>query len=544
MVAAALVVALSAAGMAGCRPAAQPRDYFVMYINEPTYIDPFNAQESEGVQVVYDTFDSLVDFNPITSELEPMAAESWESSKDFMTWTFKLRAGAKFHNGRDVKAEDFIYAWNRIASPADKTVPVPSEIAYHLAPIDGFEASQADTKTVVPLKGLKALDDTTLEVKLAYAFPDFIYVVGHPALAPVPKEEVEKDPKAFTEKPVGNGPFMLTEPWKHNQYIKTARFDGYWGDKAKVTGVTYKIFKDPDTAFLEFRAGKVDFTKEIPTGQIKSTEKEFGTSSDGYTAAPGQSTLLGGEASVYFLNANNKDRLLSNPKLRAAISLAVNRQNICDTVWEGTRKPATGFVPPGIVGFKPDQGKYCKYDPTEAKKLLAEAGYPDGKGLPPIDLSYNSDGDHAPTMQAVQANLKEIGIESKLSGMEWAQFVDYRQAGKHQLARDGWLSDYPIADNMLYPLFISTNAGTDNTSFYANPRFDTLVKDARKVADVNGRVAKYQEAERVMLDDAGCIPLMFYSHHSVAQKYVTGLVHSPMDLVRSNTISFTEKPKL
>jgi len=496
------------------------------YIANPAYIDPYNAQESQGVHVVANVFDSLVDFDPLTSKLVPAVAESWEHNNDFTVWTFKLRKGTKFHNGREVKAQDFVYAWNRIASP--KTDP-PSDIAYHLAPVEGFDEVQAGKAET--MSGVKAVDDYTLEVKLKYGFPDFIYVVGHPALAPVPKEEVEKDPKAFALKPIGNGPFMMAEPWKKDQYIKVKRFDDYYGTKPYLDGVEFKIFKDEQTAFLEFQAGKLDYHDSIPAGQVQAAIKKWGESKDGYTVEPGKQVLLGGEMATYYLNLNNQDKYLKNTKLRAAISLAINREAIVKTIFEGTRKPATGLVPPGTVGFLPDQGKYCRYDLEEAKKLLAEAGYPEGKGLPPLELSFNAGSGHEDIMQAVQANLKDIGINVNLKGMEWAQFLDYRQKGKHQIARDGWIMDYPIMDNMLYPLFYSKNIGMDNTSRYSNPEVDRLLDEARKEPDENKRISLYQQVEKLILDDAAVVPVVFYSHRAVAQKWVRGLVYSPMGLI-------------
>lgn len=527
-----LIAALVAGGCAQKKEAAKKEEgpkkggILTFYISNPAFIDPYNAQESEGVQVVSNVFDSLVDFDPLTSKLVPAVAESWEANADFTVWTFKLRKGTKFHNGREVKAEDFVYAWNRIASP--KTDP-PSDVSYHLMPVKGFDEVQEGKAET--MSGLRAVDDYTLEVTLKYGFPDFVYVVGHPALAPVPKEEVEKDPKAFALKPIGNGPFMMAEPWKADQYIKLKRFDDYYGEKPYLDGVEFKIFKDEQTAFLEFQAGKLDFSDNIPAGQIKASIDKWGESKDGYTAEPGKQVLLGIEMATYYLNLNNQNQYLKNPKLRAAISLAINREAIAKTIYEGARKPATGLIPPGTVGFLPDQGKYSRYDLEEAKKLLAEAGYPNGKGLPEFELTFNTGAGHEDVMQAVQANLKDIGINVKLKGMEWAQFIDYRQNGKHQIARDGWIMDYPIMDNMLYPLFYSKNIGMDNTSRYSNPEVDKLLDQARKEADENKRIELYQQIERLILDDAAVVPVVFYAHRAVAQKWVRGLVYSPMGLV-------------
>jgi len=506
---------------------------FTYYIDEPAFIDPYNAQETEGVQIVANTFDGLVDFDPVTSEIKPAVAEKWKPNDDATVWTFTLRKGTKFHNGREVTAADFKYAWERIANP--KTDP-PSDISYHLSPIQGFDEMQEGKAT--ELSGVKAPDKYTLEVTLKYPFADFEFVVGHPALAPVPKEEVEKDPKAFMEKPVGNGPFMMAEPWKHDEFVRVVRFDDYYGKKALLDEVVFKIFKDEETAFLEFQAGNVDFA-EVPSGQIEATAKKFGKGK--YEATPGKDLLLGEETATYYLNCNNENPILKNPDVRRAISLAINREAIAKTVYEGTRKPATGLVPPGVVGFRKNAGKYVKYDPEEAKKLLEKAGYPGGQGLPTLKLSFNSGAGHETVMQTVQANLKDIGINVELQGMEWAQFVDFRQNGKHELARDGWVFDYPIIDNMLFPLFHSKNIGKDNTSRYSNPEVDKAILDARAETDDEKRVELYQKAERLILEDAGAVPIVFYAHRNVAQEWVRGLVFSPLYLAHMENVWLAKK---
>lgn len=538
------VLAVALLLVVGCRPRRveekkppvtekpKPGGVFTYYIDEPAFIDPYNAQETEGVQIVANTFDGLVDFDPLTSKIRPAVAEKWEPNEDATVWTFTLKKNTKFHNGREVTAADFKYAWERIANP--KTDP-PSDISYHLSPIKGYDEMQEGTAT--ELAGVRVVDNYTLEVTLQYPFADFEFVVGHPALAPVPKEEIEKDPKAFMEKPVGNGPFMMAEPWKHDESVRVVRFDDYYGKKALLDEVVFKIFKDEETAFLEFQAGNVDFA-EVPSGQIQATAKEFGKGK--YEAGPGKDLLLGEETATYYINANNENPLLKNADLRRAISLAINRDAIAKTVYEGTRKPATGLVPPGVVGFRKNAGLYSKYDPEEAKEFLEKAGYPNGQGLPTIKLSFNSGAGHEPVMQAVQANLKDIGVNVELQGTEWAQFLDFRQNGRHELARDGWVFDYPIIDNMLFPLFFSKNIGKDNTSRYNNPEVDKAILDARAETDDEERVKLYQKAERLILEDAGAIPIVFYAHRNVAQKRVRGLVFSPLYLAHLENVWLAE----
>jgi len=491
---------------------------FNFYINEPAYIDPVNLQESEGTQVGQVLFDSLVAFDPITSEVKPAAAETWESNDDATVWTFNLVKGAKFHDGSDVTAEDFKYAWERICNPENE-----SEISYHLSAVKGYDEMQEGSAT--ELEGVKVIDDYTLEVTLNYGFADFEYVVGHPALAPVPAEAVEAGD--FGEMPIGNGPFKMSEPWAHDQYIKVEKFDDYYGDAPYIDAIEFKIFADEDTAFLEFQAGNVDFTS-IPSGQIKSTIDQYGESPDGYTLNPGEQVSLGTELATYFLLMNNEDEVLSDPVVRAALSLAIDRQAICTTVFEDTREPATGIAPKGIFGFQENGFEYARYDVEEAKKLLAEAGYPDGEGFPKIKLEFNSGAGHEDIMQLVQSDLAAIGIESELVGTEWAQYLDKLDAKDYQIGRLGWIADYPIMDNFLYPLF-KTGSG-DNYSGYSNPEVDAKLEEARTTVDDDQRIELYREIEQMVGEDTPLMPLMFYRHRHVASDRVMDGVYSATGL--------------
>jgi peptide/nickel transport system substrate-binding protein/oligopeptide transport system substrate-binding protein len=530
----ALALALSALGMVGCAKKDEGTDpgtdnggvqkggTFNFYISEPAFIDPVNLQESEGTQVGQALFDSLVTFDPLTSEVKPAAAEKWESNADATVWTFMLVKGAKFHDGTEVKAADFKYAWERICNPANE-----SEIAYHLGAVKGYDEMQADPPTATELSGVKVVDDYTLEVTLNYAFADFEYVVGHPALAPVPKAAVEADAKAFADMPIGNGPFKMTEPWAHDQYIKVAANTEYYGTPPNIDAIDFKILADQDTAFLEFEAGNVDFVP-IPSGQIQATVDKYGESPDGYSVNPGEQVTLGTELATYFLLVNNTDPALKDPKVRAALSLAVNRQQICDKVFEGTRVPATGIVPQGIVGFQEGGFEYAKYDVEAAKKMLADAGFADGAGFPTIKLEYNTGSGHEDILQLVKEDFKAIGVESELAGTEWAQYLDKLGAKSYQVGRLGWIADYPIMDNFLYPLFL-TGSG-DNYSFYSNPEVDKMLEDARRTVDDAARVKLYQDIEKKIGMDAPLIPVMYYRHTRVASDRIMDGVYSPNGL--------------
>jgi oligopeptide transport system substrate-binding protein len=536
----ALLLALSLVvgiGLAGCKPTTEGGQTteeavkggtLTFHISEPAYIDPYNAAESEGIMVDAELFDGLVDFDPLTSKIVPAVAEKWESA-DGSKWTFHLKKGTKFHNGREVTAADFKYAWERVCNPEMK-----SDVSYHLSAVKGFDEMQAGTAK--ELAGVVAKDDQTLEVTLTYPFADFEYVVGHPALSPVPKEEVEKDPKAFLEKPIGNGPFMMTEPWAHQQSIKTKAFADYYGAKPNVDGVTFKIFKDDESAYTDFKQGNLDFCT-IPVGQIKAAQAAYGTSPDGYTMNPGKQVILGSELSTYYIWMNCKDQYLKNDKLRKAISLALNRQAICDVVYEGTRLPATGPVPEGIVGYQKDSWPYNKYDVKAAEKMLADAGYPGGAGLPELSLAFNTGRGHEKVMAMIQADLAKIGVKVKVDGKPWETYSSewmkvkdgqFLSTDPHQLMRLGWLADYPIMDNFLYPMFDSKSG--DNKSLYVNPEVDKLLVAARSETDGEKRIKLYQEIDKKVGADQPMVGLVNYRHIRVGSDRVHNLVFSAMGI--------------
>lgn len=496
------------------------------YIGEPAYIDPYNTQESEGTEVEQTLFDSLTRVDPLDpTKLGPAAAESWSSNADATVWTFKLNKNDKFSDGTPVTAKDFIYAWTRIVDPNTINTLTkkadPSIIGYHLAFVKGYDDLVAGkTKE---LTGLKAVDDLTFEVTLAKAFADFPYVVAHPALAPVPQALVEGGVDfngtkvAFGDMPVGNGPFMMSEPWSHNQAIKVKANTNYYGTKPLLAAVEFKIYKDTEAAYTDFLAGNLDFSP-IGAGQIKAAQSTYGTSDNGYTVNPGKQVVLGAENAIYYIIYNMADPTFKNPAIRKAISLGVNRQAICDTVFEGTREPADNIIPPGIAGYEKGAWVDSKYDLAAAQKVLTDAGFPGGKGIPAIKLSFNSGAGHEKIMELVQSDLAKLGIKATFNSAEFPVYLKQLDAGKFQIGRLGWIADYPITDNFLYPIFQSKSG--DNKSKYVNPAVDKALDEARKIIDPAARIAAYQAINKTVQADNPVMPVMFYKHTRVGSKRI------------------------
>lgn len=484
---------------------------FKYYITDPVAIDPYNLQESEGTQVGHVLFDSLVEWDWDKSDVKAKAAESWEINDDNTVFTFHLK-DAKFHNGDPVTAESFKRGWQRLVDPSMAT---PSEIGYHLSPVVGYdEMAQGSAKEI---SGLTCPDDKTFVVTLSAPMADFLAVCCHPGLAPVPQAAID-DPDSFLLAPIGNGPFMMDGKWESGQYINVKRFEDYYGDKPALDAINFSIQKDPKTAYSELEAGNMDFC-QIPTGRIQELSEKFGKSVDGYTISPSRQALLGAEASVYFLAVNLEDETMANKDLRHAMSLAINRQNIVDTLFESGREPADNVFPP-IIDKKGGSWEFAEYDPEKAKQIIDEKGLAGTT----VKLSYNSGGGHEDIMSCIQADLQTVGLTVEQDTKEWAAYLQGLTDGSFQLGRMGWIADYPTLDNFIYPNFYST--ADNNFSRYNNPEVDAAIDAARAIADEDERKDAYRKINQMVADDMPIIPIMFYAHQHVASDRVNELYYN------------------
>lgn len=484
---------------------------FKYYISDPVAIDHYNLQESEGTQVGHVLFDSLVEWDWDKGDVKAKAAESWEINDDNTVFTFHLK-DAKFHNGDPVTSESFKRGWQRLV---DTTMTTPGEIGYHLAPVVGYDEMAAGEAT--ELTGLTCPDDKTFVVTLKEPMADFLAVCCHPGLAPAPQAAID-DAANYLLAPIGNGPFMMDGKWESGQYINVKRFDDYYGDKPALDAINFSIQKDPKTAYSELEAGNMDFC-QIPTGRFAELTEKYGSSVDGYTISPSRQTLAGAEASVYYLAVNLEDETMANKDLRHAIGLAINRQNIVDTLFEGVREPADNVFPP-IIDKKGGSWEYAKYDPEAAKKIIDEKGLAGTT----IKLSYNSGGGHEDIMSCIQADLIAVGLNVEQDTKEWAAYLQGLTDGDFQMGRMGWIADYPTLDNFIFPNFYST--ADNNYSRYNNPEFDAAIDDARKIADEDERKDAYRKINQMVADDMPIIPIMFYAHQHVASDRVNELYYN------------------
>lgn len=503
------------------------------YISNPDCIDHYNLNEDQGTQVGYMLFDSLTDYDFKTESLVPNAAESWESNDDATQFTFHLRQGATFHNGDPVTSESFKRGWTRVVSPT-YGVKSAGVLDYHLGLVKGHDEVLAGTTT--DFSGLECPDDYTFVVNLTSSYADFPYVCAHPALAPAPQAAID-DPSSFYTAPIGNGPFQMDGSWVDGQYINLKRYDNYYGDKPKVAAIQYNIQKDVETAYREFTAGNYDIS-EVPSAQISDAISQYGQSDDGYTASPQKQILTGAELATYYLLFNVKDSVLQDVDVRRAISLAINRQAIVDTLFSGIRQPASDILPPALDGYVENAWPYAHYDKDAANELLDKKYPADASGNRNISvqLSYNPEGGHKEIMEMVQADLQAVGITATADTREWSTILNDYRSGNFQSGRLGWTADYPIADNFLYSLFRSGSG--DNMSGFSDADVDAKLDAARSTVDDDKRVEAMKEVDAEIGEACPCAPIMYYSHLTATS---SAMQYYYFDAGRRNHVETAEK---
>ncbi len=493
------------------------------HILNPISIDPYDAQDSEGMQVVHQLFDPLTTYDWDAGALVGKAAVDWEANDDLDVFVFHLVEGATFHNGEAVDAESFKRGWERICDPR---MNPPSSIRYHLDPVVGSKEMANGSAT--ELAGVEVVDKYTLRVSLTAPMADFPYVCAHPALVPVPQAALD-DPASFLMKPIGNGPFMMEEPWVIDQYVRLKRFDGYYGDLASLGGVNFSISQSNHIGFQEFEAGHLDFTP-IAKGRFGEMRDNYGLSQDGYTITPEGRVLTGPECSIYYLAVNCQDKAMKDVRVRRALSLAINRQRISDEIFGGTFPVADRMIPPAIDDDPSGGWDCCRYDVEAARELLDESYPSDDEGMRGLEVTlvYSTGGGHDDIMKRVANDLRDVGVGVRMDSLEWAASIGKLTDGRFQLGRMGWFADYPTMDNFLYPNFFSSSR--NNYSHYTNDEVDKALEDARSISDEEERKEAYRRIHHLIGRDVPAIPLLFYSHNHIGSGKIIRLYDDPQGM--------------
>ena len=472
------------------------------------HIDPALAHTIQGSQPGELLFDGLADYDYKTGELKPAVAESWSSNPDATVWTFKIRRGVTWSNGDPVLPSDFKFAWERAARK-----DMASEVSYHITDNAQIKGTKAITEgTATEAAGLKADDaNMTLTVELEAPLSFFPDVTAHLVFSPVPKKVVQALPdqtKWEQSVMIGNGPYKMAGNWNPDQGLKLVRNDSYWGGihnhKPYIDSIEFRVSKDLDSAWAAFEAGQGQ-TGYIPPARYADAKARYAGRNSSEQAVNG----------IYYWAFNQKDPVVGgaqNVKLRQAIALIIDKQRMIRDVYNGSRQVATGITPPGIPGFQQGLSKFPNRDVTRAKQLLGEWEQASGKkvaDLPPIKLNFGQGAGHAENATIIQANLKELGINSELDARESKTYFSQMHRGEGQFFRSGWIADYNVYDNMVWPLLSKNSA--DNHTQYDNPKFEGLIDQARRTTDVNKRNDLYRQAESIGLnDDTVIVPLNWY----------------------------------
>ncbi|MEK7823190.1 MAG: ABC transporter substrate-binding protein, partial [Nitrospirota bacterium] len=465
--------------------------------SNPTTLDPALIVDVTGGVIGAKIFNGLVRLDEKLGVV-PDIAKNWKMSGDGKSYTFYLKEKILFSNGKEVAAQDFKYSFERLLAPATR-----SPNTWVLEKIKGAkDFMKGKTKDV---SGIKIEDKYTITIILEEPFTPFLNLLCMTAAYVIPKEDVEMWGADFSTHPSGTGPFVLKE-WRHNQYLKLEARNDYFKGKAKIKGIIYKIIPEELTAVAEFESGNIDVIS-IPASEFKRY-RESSQWKDFISSSPGINT--------YYLGLNCERPPFNNPLLRKAVSYAIDRKKILNTIYEGRGISASGPVPPVLRNWPAPE--IYEYNTEKAKSLLKEAGYPSGLN---IKIYLTSDQEILDLLEVIQGYLMNVGIKAELRQLEWSAYKNAVNSGEPDAFWLSWWADYSDPENFLFPLFHSSNFGAGgNRTRFKNSDVDALIEKGQKTVNKKLRNEYYQKAEEYIVNDA---PWVFFWHrteYTLRQKWV------------------------
>lgn len=456
--------------------------------SNPTTLDPVLVVDVTGGGIGAKIFNGLVRLDKKLNVV-PDIAKNWRISEDGKTYTFYLKEGIKFSNGREVTARDIKYSFERILSTETR-----SPNTWVLEKIKGAkDFMEGKTEDV---NGIKIKDKYTIALILKESFMPFLNLLCMTAAYVVPREDVEKWGVDFSTHPSGTGPFVLKE-WRHNQYLKLEARDDYFEGKPKIKGIVYKIIPEDLTAVAEFESGNIDVIT-IPASEFKRYT-ESSEWKNLISRAPGINT--------YYLGFNCERPPFDNPVLRKAVSYAIDTKKMLNTIYEGRGILSSGPVPPILRDWSVP--KTYQYNPEKAKSLLRDAGYPNGLD---IKIYLTSDQEVLDILEVIQGYLMNVGIKAELRQLEWSAYKEAINSGEPDAFWLSWWADYPDPENFLFPLFHSSNFGAGgNRTRFKNLEVDALIVKGQRNVNKKLRNEYYKKAEEYIVNDA---PWVFFWHRT------------------------------
>jgi peptide/nickel transport system substrate-binding protein/oligopeptide transport system substrate-binding protein len=463
---------------------------------DPRSLDPAKSTDVPTGRAVAYVFDGLVRFTP-DARTEPGLAHRWDVSPDGRVYTFHLRPGVKFHDGTPFVARHVVRSFERVLDPAQR-----GGRGWPLYPIQGARAfTDGKAKTVA---GLRAPDDSTVVITLTEPLAVFTKLLAMPVAAIVP----ENTGPDFDEKPVGTGPWKFVE-WRHDDYLKFARNPDYFGGAPAADSLIARIIPEPSTQVAEFESGNVDVLI-VPQSETRSWEQ---------TDERSARLQTGPALTFYYIAINTTRGPLTDARVRRAINHAIDTRTIVRQLVAGRGTAAAGVIPPSLPGADTTRQPY-PYDSARARRLLAEAGHPNGID---VELWASQDATIARITTAVQGYLNAAGIRAKIVQRDASSVREASRNGQTDLFVKTWYADYPDAENFLYPLLHSANKGVGgNVSFFANARFDSLVTLSRRTLDDQARENLYRQADAIAFEEAPIGFLFFYNDLYAVQPWIKG----------------------
>ncbi len=503
----------------GCHQATLPSlegKVLNLYGTDPLTLDPAISGDATSHEYVVQLFSGLVRLDD-NLEPAPDIAREWRVSDDGRTYTFYLRHDVRFHNGREVKAEDFKYSWQRACDPATGS----STAATYLGDIVGVrEVITGESKGI---SGVRVIDDYTLEVTIDAPKSYFLSKLTYPTSFVVDRVDVESGSK-WWRSPNGSGPFKLKQ-WDENSQLVLERNELYYGKLAEVDFVVFHLWGGVPMDMYE--TGEIDVTS-ISLSYIDRVTDKAGPFYRELVIVP--------ELSFYYIGFNTAKPPFDDVNVRRAFSQAIDKDKLVSLVFRDMVRRADGILPAGMPGFNEDLSG-LNYDVNKAKQLIRESKYGDVSRLPPITITTSGwGGQISGELEAIIHQWREnLGVEVKVRQLEPERFVYHLREEKDEMFDMGWIADYPHPQDFLDILF---HSGTDNNyGGYSNPEVDALLEKANVELDNELRLALYQQAEQKLVEGAACLPLWFGRNYILVKPYVKGYDLNPMGFAMLNSVS-------
>ena len=502
LLAAALAAWLAGAGMAAAKE-------LRTNINaDPEMIDPITISALIAGDVLRHVYQGFTAVDAKGSAI-PALATSWKPHDDKKGWRFELRKGVVYHTGRPFTAQSVKAAFEAVLAPGSKA----GVQAQYLGRIEGAKDVQDGKSKEV--SGIKVIDDHTLDIR--FVSPDVLFPI-YPIFIFDAAVIADKGPNWFQEVSAGTGPFKFAE-WKRGQYVSLQRFDGYWGGKPAIDGVRFLVVPSEDTAVSMYEAGDLDLLMVASTDLARRIVRNPALKADVKTSPAAQINYLGMNQNLY---APFKDK-----RVREAFCISIDREAMTKGLFGGLAEPLYGQMTPGIAGYNPNVAK-IPYDPARAKALLAEAGFPEGKGLPPLQVANLAPFKNEITFYADQWK-RNLGVNVELNIMERATFLRALNAGEVPFFTWGWTADY--ADAFYYLSQVWHSKSRYNRARYVNAAYDKLIDEAQETADDTQRFKLYALAEKALMEDWGSCGLFVRTSVALAKPNVSGVTLMPMRLL-------------